>query len=1065
MSVRLLSALFFGRLAIFGICEDAPASCEAAACKTRESLADLADDEEQGLKMLQMKGKRVQQPEGPPNCELPPAPQELPAGKSCPFAGQHEGLYGVSCLNGNTPYWTLSAAWSACSKDPECQVILATADGKYFLRRMSDPDMSQEEPSRAFFFSCAERDMYFQKKNRDKEAAARAAQESVDQEYKTKCPMPANPNMMPFGKNCPDDGDDGLYGATCLNGNKPYWNQNAAWVACAEVEGCGAIMQTADGRFFLRRTSDPDTSTGNNAYTIEFSCPAVLRERAKRAEEKKAQGRLEAERLLKVAESKCPIPKYQGKLPIGKGCPKLEGGGYECLNGNAEYLSFPEAWIACAETRDCGAILKHSNSKFYLRRASDPDMTDGSPSYSIMFNCKALQGQSLKEAAQADEIEELKRELAQAKKLQRYEQCFDAGFDQASRDAKCEGDLKCARKGFDNRRFGDCAGSHCCSQELLPRYAECWYFGHDDAARDAACDGDMKCSRKGYNGRNFGDCEFKHCCSKEDGQPAKAESPVAQPAKAVVPNAQPNNAGPPNAQAQPPQNEQPPQQAPAMDTAVLQDQQNTAEVQDQAAAEATNAAEVQDQVQDQAAATFQDPFAAEIESLRAEHPEWQPVAASNGGGDDVDTPEAPEAAQDMFAVRAPVVAASASDAADTPEAPEAAQDMFAVKAVGAPEAPMAVEATEAVAAPKPAEAPAAAEPTATEAKAVDEALPASELAEVPEAAKAPTAAEEPKAAEAPQAVETPTAAEASVAAEPAQDEPTAAEQAELERAAAKEEEDTAGDEEGARAATVTPHDHEAAEEPSTDEAPEAIAPPAKRVYVAPEIAQALNMQAYNPAASAAEAPAAEETPQAAEAPAAAETPQVEQVPVAAEAPRSSDAPEAPAAAEAEVAQDDGWVVLPEAQAYDQAEAEEAELAKQAAQEEVRAMRAAAADTSQLKEEQGQGKEDEVEEESTDLDKVTAMYESTSDTDCGWGEDDPNDCQWSNQAYINGKERTKEKIDEASIMEACGVMCAKAGEQCGGFSWISARKICYFRKNAKCGVIQRTGIKCYQKKSP
>jgi len=388
-----------------------------------------------------------------------------------------------------------------------------------------------------------------------------------------------------------------------------------------------------------------------------------------------------------------------------------------------------------------------------------------------------------------------------------------------------------------------------------------------------------------------------------------------------------------------------------------------------------------------------------------------------------------------------------------------------VQAVGALEAPMAVEATEAVAAPKPAEAPAAAEPTATEAKAVDEALPASELAEVPEAAKAPTAAEEPKAAEAPQAVETPTAAEASVAAEPAQDEPTAAEQAELERAAAKEEEDTAGDEEGARAATVTPHDHEAAEEPSTDEAPEAIAPPAKRVYVAPEIAQALNMQAYNPAASAAEAPAAEETPQAAEAPAAAETPQVEQVPVAAEAPRSSDAPEAPAAAEAEVAQDDGWVVLPEAQAYDQAEAEEAELAKQAAQEEVRAMRAAAADTSQLKEEQGQGKEDEVEEESTDLDKVTAMYESTSDTDCGWGEDDPNDCQWSNQAYINGKERTKEKIDEASIMEACGVMCAKAGEQCGGFSWISARKICYFRKNAKCGVIQRTGIKCYQKKSP
>mmetsp|Transcript_14554 Transcript_14554/g.26592 ORF Transcript_14554/g.26592 Transcript_14554/m.26592 type:complete len:622 (-) Transcript_14554:93-1958(-) len=585
----MLLIVVFSSLAGFGFCTDSPANCATAACKPAESWTDMVDDEEQGLEMLQVKVKAVQQePDGPPTCELPDMPPELPSGKACPAAGQHlNGVWGVSCLNGNTPYWSLSAAWAECAKVSECGAILSTSDGKYYLRRLSDPDMPQEDSSRALFFQCAERDMYFQKKRKEKEAAERARGDEVDREYKVKCPMPEKPNMMPFGKNCPEDGDNGLYGTTCLNGNKPYWNQNAAWVACAEVEGCGAIMQTADGRFFLRRNSDPDTAMGNNAYTIEFSCPRVVKERAQLQEQRAREDRMYAEKLLKTAEAKCPIPKYTGKLPVGKACPKLEGGGYECFNSNTEYWSFAEAWIACAETQGCGSILKHNNSKFYLRRASDPDMPAGSPSYSITFACKALQGQSLKEAAQADEIAELKRELQAAKKLQRYDQCFDAGFDQASRDAKCEGDLKCSRRGFDNRHFGDCQWTHCCSKELLPRYAECWYGGHDDVARDAACDGDLKCSRKGFNGRSFGDCEFKHCCSVETGQtePAKAEESKAEEPKAAVLQDQPEapNNPPPQAQQQPQAEQQPAPQMPAMSTAVLQDQPEAAEVQDQPA--------------------------------------------------------------------------------------------------------------------------------------------------------------------------------------------------------------------------------------------------------------------------------------------------------------------------------------------------------------------------------------------------------------------------------------------------------------------------------------------------
>mmetsp|Transcript_71012 Transcript_71012/g.125817 ORF Transcript_71012/g.125817 Transcript_71012/m.125817 type:complete len:699 (-) Transcript_71012:9-2105(-) len=49
----------------------------------------------------------------------------------------------------------------------------------------------------------------------------------------------------------------------------------------------------------------------------------------------------------------------------------------------------------------------------------------------------------------------------------------------------------------------------------LPRYADCWLSGHDEFSRDTACDGTLKCSRKGWDGRDFGDCPLKHCCSLE----------------------------------------------------------------------------------------------------------------------------------------------------------------------------------------------------------------------------------------------------------------------------------------------------------------------------------------------------------------------------------------------------------------------------------------------------------------------------------------------------------------------------------------------------------------------
>lgn len=98
----------------------------------------------------------------------------------------------------------------------------------------------------------------------------------------------------------------------------------------------------------------------------------------------------------------------------------------------------------------------------------------------------------------------------------RYEKCFDENLDLAGRDAVCEGDLKCARKGFDDRYFGDCGYTHCCSEEApLARYEKCWDNGFDEASRDKACAGDLKCARRDFGGREFGDCPEYHCCSQE----------------------------------------------------------------------------------------------------------------------------------------------------------------------------------------------------------------------------------------------------------------------------------------------------------------------------------------------------------------------------------------------------------------------------------------------------------------------------------------------------------------------------------------------------------------------
>jgi len=63
----------------------------------------------------------------------PPESPDVQTGKACPVG---------NCLNKNTPYDTLYEAWQACSVVYECGHVMLWTNGKYFLRRLSDPTSS-----------------------------------------------------------------------------------------------------------------------------------------------------------------------------------------------------------------------------------------------------------------------------------------------------------------------------------------------------------------------------------------------------------------------------------------------------------------------------------------------------------------------------------------------------------------------------------------------------------------------------------------------------------------------------------------------------------------------------------------------------------------------------------------------------------------------------------------------------------------------------------------------------------------------------------------------------------
>ena len=70
------------------------------------------------------------------------------------------------------------------------------------------------------------------------------------------CPVPSTPDVM-YGKDCPLTEDLDF---ECIDGviSKSYPNLQEAWDRCAIVSGCEFVMRYYDGKYYLRRLSDPN---------------------------------------------------------------------------------------------------------------------------------------------------------------------------------------------------------------------------------------------------------------------------------------------------------------------------------------------------------------------------------------------------------------------------------------------------------------------------------------------------------------------------------------------------------------------------------------------------------------------------------------------------------------------------------------------------------------------------------------------------------------------------------------------------------------------------------------
>ena len=69
---------------------------------------------------------------------------------------------------------------------------------------------------------------------------------------------------MKYGRNCP---------STCLSDNFEYPTLRVAWTACEVEAECRFVMKYGHGKYFIRRSTDPNLSgKGIVGYTYNKPC-------------------------------------------------------------------------------------------------------------------------------------------------------------------------------------------------------------------------------------------------------------------------------------------------------------------------------------------------------------------------------------------------------------------------------------------------------------------------------------------------------------------------------------------------------------------------------------------------------------------------------------------------------------------------------------------------------------------------------------------------------------------------------------------------------------------------
>jgi hypothetical protein len=93
------------------------------------------------------------------------------------------------------------------------------------------------------------------------------------------CPAPSSTDKVTSAtsKGCPNTTVE-----SCLAGNIAYSTLQEAWDKCGEVAGCAFITAWTDGKFYLRRASDPDTSAGELYAYAPCSVPGSNNARLER---------------------------------------------------------------------------------------------------------------------------------------------------------------------------------------------------------------------------------------------------------------------------------------------------------------------------------------------------------------------------------------------------------------------------------------------------------------------------------------------------------------------------------------------------------------------------------------------------------------------------------------------------------------------------------------------------------------------------------------------------------------------------------------------------------------